>query len=294
MFAGIYYGAYYGGTITSVLVRIPGEAASVMTCIDGHEMARQGRAGPALGIAAIGSFIAGTFGTAGLMLAAPMLARGALAFGPQEYFALVVLGLSMLAIVGGSLLKGLIMGVAGLCFATIGVDPQVGNTRFTLGQIWLLDGIEFLVLAVAFFGVGEVLAQAERGIHGVDERIRVGKAFPTWSELKTCRWPIARGTVIGFLIGVLPGTGATIASFVAYAVEKKCRRRRSASARERSKAWRRPKPRTIRPRQGRWCRCSRSAFPARTRPRSCWGRSSCSGCGRGRRCSSRTLTSSGR
>ncbi|HEX6005761.1 MAG TPA: tripartite tricarboxylate transporter permease, partial [Burkholderiales bacterium] len=149
MFAGIYYGAQYGGTITSVLVSIPGEASTVMTSIDGYQMARKGRAGAALGMAAIGSFVAGTLGTVGLMLAAPALAQGALFFGPPEYFALVVMGLAALATVSGSVLKGLLTGVAGLLLATIGVDPQMGDTRFTFGQIWLLDGIEFLVLAVA-------------------------------------------------------------------------------------------------------------------------------------------------
>src|SRR3990172_1592959 len=162
MFAGIYYGAYYGGTITSVLLRIPGEAATVMTSIDGHELARQGRAGAALGMAAIASFIAGTIGTFGLMIAAPALARVALAFGPQEYLVLVALGLCALAIVSGSVLKGLIMGILGLLLATVGTDPQGGNQRFTFGQLWLLDGFDFIVLAVAFFGVGEVLGSIEQ------------------------------------------------------------------------------------------------------------------------------------
>jgi putative tricarboxylic transport membrane protein len=222
MFAGIYYGAQYGGTITSVLVRIPGESSSVMTSLDGYELAKQGRAGPTLGIAAVASFIAGTAGTIGLMLAAPPLAQMALAFGPPEYFALVILGLCMLALVGGSLLKGLIMGVLGLCLATIGTDPQVGNTRFTFGQLWLLDGIEFIVLAVAFYGIGEVLAQAGKGTADAQiEPTSVRNALPTRADWLACRWATLRGTVIGYFIGVLPGTGATIASFVAYAIEKK-------------------------------------------------------------------------
>ncbi|HEY8368392.1 MAG TPA: tripartite tricarboxylate transporter permease, partial [Thermodesulfobacteriota bacterium] len=137
MFAGIYYGAQYGGTITSVLVSVPGESSTVMTSLDGYQMARKGRAGAALGMAAIASFVAGTLGTVGLMLAAPALAQGALLFGPPEYFALVVMGLAALAIVSGSLLKGLLTGVAGLLLATVGIDPQVGSTRFTFGQIWL-------------------------------------------------------------------------------------------------------------------------------------------------------------
>lgn len=221
MFAGIYYGAQYGGTLTSVLVRIPGESSSVMTSLDGYAMARQGRAGAALGIAAIGSFIAGTLGTIGLMLAAPALAKAALAFGPAEYFALVLLGLGALAVVGGSLLKGLIMGTLGLMIATIGTDPQVGNTRFTFGQLWLLDGMEFLVLAVAFFGIGEVLAQADENPADLEVEQKIGSVYPTWADWMASRWAILRGTAIGYVIGVLPGAGATIASFIAYAVEKK-------------------------------------------------------------------------
>jgi putative tricarboxylic transport membrane protein len=224
MFAGIYYGAQYGGTITSILVSVPGESSTVMTSIEGYQLARQGRAGAALGMAAIASFIAGTLATVGLTLAAPALARVALLFGPAEYFALVVMGLSALALVSGSLLKGLLTGVAGLLLATVGVDPQVGTTRFTFGQLWLLDGIEFLVLAVALFGVGEVLASAEEEVEPVVLETRIRKLFPTAADWAASRWAIARGTVIGYLIGVLPGAGATIASFVAYIVEKRVSR----------------------------------------------------------------------
>ncbi|MGH6816067.1 MAG: tripartite tricarboxylate transporter permease [Hyphomicrobiaceae bacterium] len=221
MFAGIYYGAQYGGTLTSVLIRLPGESSSVMTSLDGHEMARQGRAGAALGIAAIGSFVAGIAGTIGLALFAPALAKAALVFGPTEYFALVIMGLSALALVGGSLIKGLTMGVLGLALATIGTDPQIGTPRFTFGQLWLLDGIEFLILAVAFFGIGEVLAQSEEETGGSAIETRIGSVYPTMADWIASRWAIVRGTVIGYVIGVLPGAGATIASFVAYAVEKK-------------------------------------------------------------------------
>jgi putative tricarboxylic transport membrane protein len=221
MFAGIYYGAQYGGTLTSVLVRIPGESSTVMTSLDGYELARQGRAGAALGIAAIGSFIAGCLGVIAMVFAAPALARMALAFGPAEYFALVLMGLGALALVGGSLIKGLMMGALGLALATIGTDPQVGNSRFTFGQIWLLDGIDFLVMAVALFGIGEVLAQARDTSAKTEAITRIGNAYPSWSDWLQCRWAILRGTVIGYIIGVLPGAGATIASFIAYAVEKK-------------------------------------------------------------------------
>jgi putative tricarboxylic transport membrane protein len=219
MFAGIYYGSQYGGTLTSVLVSVPGESSTVMTSIDGYQMALQGRAGAALGIAAIGSFIAGTLGTIGLMLIAPPLAKMALAFGPPEYFALVVLGLTALAAVGSSITKGLVAGVAGLALGTMGIDPQVGVPRLDFGQIWLLDGIEFIVLTVALFGLGEVLASC----NGASQRpvAKVVNVLPTREDWRASRAPIARGSVIGFLIGVLPATGATIASFVAYIVEKK-------------------------------------------------------------------------
>ena len=219
LFAGIYYGSQYGGTLTSVLVSVPGESSTVMTTIDGYQLALQGRAGPALGIAAIGSFIAGTLGTVGLMLLAPALARAALAFGPPEYFALVVLGLTALAAVGSSLLKGLVTGVAGLLIGTIGIDPQNGIARFDFGQTWLLDGVEFIVLTVALFGVGEVVASCVLGVTRPVADVK--SALPTREDWRACRMPIVRGTGIGFLIGVLPAAGATMASFVAYVVEKK-------------------------------------------------------------------------
>jgi putative tricarboxylic transport membrane protein len=219
LFAGIYYGSQYGGTLTSVLVSVPGESSTVMTSIDGYQLALQGRAGPALGIAAIGSFIAGTLGTVGLMLLAPALARAALAFGPPEYFALVVLGLTALAAVGSSLLKGLVTGVAGLLLGTIGIDPQNGIARFDFGQTWLLDGVEFIVLTVALFGVGEVVASSVLG--ATRPVADVKSALPTREDWRRCRLSILRGTAIGFAVGVLPAAGATIASFMAYIVEKK-------------------------------------------------------------------------
>jgi putative tricarboxylic transport membrane protein len=222
MFAGIYYGAQYGGTLTSVLISVPGESSTVMTSIDGYQMALQGRAGSALGIAAIGSFAAGTVGTLGLMLIAPPLAQAALAFGPPEYFSLVVLGLTALAAVSDSVLKGLAAGVAGLLLATIGIDPQTGVSRFAFGQVWLLDGIEFIVLTVALFGVGEVVASCTMA--ATRPVAEVKSVLPTREEWRASRMPVARGSIIGFLVGVLPATGATIASFVAYIVEKKAAR----------------------------------------------------------------------
>ncbi|HET9269758.1 MAG TPA: tripartite tricarboxylate transporter permease, partial [Vicinamibacterales bacterium] len=180
MFAGIYYGAQYGGTLTSVLINVPGESSSVMTALDGYRMAQQGRGGVALGIAAIGSFIAGTLGTLGLMLLAPPLAAAALAFGPPEYFALVLLGLTALAAVGDGILKGLATGVAGLLLGTIGIDPQVGAPRFDFGQLWLLDGVDFIILAVALFGVGEVLASCRMGT--AEPILNVGRVLPNRAE----------------------------------------------------------------------------------------------------------------
>jgi putative tricarboxylic transport membrane protein len=220
MFAGIYYGAQYGGTLTSVLISVPGESSTVMTSIEGYQMAIRGRAGTALGISAIGSFIAGTIATLGLTFLAPPLARAALSFGPPEMFALVVLGLTALAAVsGGSVLKGLAAGVAGLLFATVGIDPMTGISRFDFGAVWLLDGIEFIVLVVALFGVGEVLASCTTA--SARPVAEVKNVLPNREDWRRSRMPIMRGSIIGFLIGVLPGTGATIASFVAYVIEKK-------------------------------------------------------------------------
>jgi putative tricarboxylic transport membrane protein len=219
LFAGIYYGAQYGGTLTSVLISVPGEPSSVMTAIDGHQMALQGRAGTALGIAAIGSFIAGTLSTVGLMLLAPPLAKAALAFGPPEYFALVVLGLTALAAVGGSVLKGLAAGVLGLLISTVGIDQQTGVARFAFDQVWLLDGVGFIVITVALFGIGEVLSSV--GKPTPPPITNVGNVLPTRDEWKRSRMPILRGSLIGFFVGVLPATGATIASFLSYIVEKK-------------------------------------------------------------------------
>jgi putative tricarboxylic transport membrane protein len=219
LFAGIYYGAQYGGTLTSVLISVPGEPSSVMTSIDGYQMALQGRAGTALGIAAIGSFIAGTLSTIGLMLLAPPMARVALSFGPPEYFSLVVLGLTALAAVGGSVLKGLTTGLFGLLLSTVGIDQQTGVARFAFDRVWLLDGVGFIVLTVALYGIGEVLSSAGKSMP--KPITSVGNVLPSRDEWRQSRMPILRGSLIGFFIGVLPATGATIASFLAYIVEKK-------------------------------------------------------------------------
>jgi putative tricarboxylic transport membrane protein len=221
MMAGIYYGSQYGGSTTSILMRIPGESSSMVTCFDGYEMTKRGRAGPALAIAAIGSFIAGTLSVVGLMLIAPPLGRFALAFGPAEYFSLMVLGLTLVAYLGGeSLLKALIMAAVGLLLATVGQDPVAGVERYTFDILVLRDGIGLVPVFMGMFGIAEVLATMEQPPD--QQRLVTPKGLlPTRQDLCDSGWPIARGTVVGFLLGVLPGGGATIASIAAYVTEKR-------------------------------------------------------------------------
>ncbi|MCL5040444.1 MAG: tripartite tricarboxylate transporter permease [Firmicutes bacterium] len=224
MLAGIYYGAMYGGTITSVLINTPGESSSVMTTLDGYQMARQGRAGVALGIAALGSFFAGSMGVALLMFFSPLLADFALTFGPPEYFALMVLGFTALAgLSGTSPLKGLISVLLGLLIATVGLDVMTGTSRLTFGRLELLSGIDFLPVAMGLFGLAEVLVGVEKpGGFSIDKAdLSLSKVFPRLADWRQSRWPILRGSLLGFIIGVLPGAGATIASFISYALEKR-------------------------------------------------------------------------
>jgi putative tricarboxylic transport membrane protein len=228
MLAGIYYGAKYGGSTTSILLNVPGESASVVTCLDGYQMARNGRAGAALGIAAIASFIAGTVGVLGLMLVAPPLARMALAFSSPEYFALMAFGLAMVVLLAGrSMLKALLAMLMGLWIAGIGTDPFSTTSRFTFGRLELLSGVDFVVVAIGLFAIGEVLACMEA--RGEAQPLPVPKGLrnllPTVQDLKDCRFAFVNGSVIGFLIGVLPGAGSTIASFISYGVEKAASRR---------------------------------------------------------------------
>ena len=223
MLAGIYYGAKYGGSTTSILLNVPGESSSVVTCIDGYQMARKGRAGPALGMAAIASFIAGTFGVVALMLVAPPLARLSLAFSSPEYFALMVMGLAMVVLLAGdSLVKALLAMLVGLWISGIGTDLFTATSRFTFGSVQLLGGIEFVLVAIGVFAVGEVLANIEPT--DPPTMIPVPKGWrnlmPTWDDMKRCRFAFLNGSVIGFLIGVLPGAGSTIASFISYGIEK--------------------------------------------------------------------------
>lgn len=222
MLAGIYYGAMYGGSTTSILVNLPGEAASVITCIDGNQMARKGRAGAALSISAIGSFIAGTIGLIGLTLCAPVLARAALKFGPPEYFAISALGLVLLTnLTGKNPLKSLVMVCVGLMLSTVGVDSLHGISRFTFHIPSLMRGFEFGVVAMAVFGINDLfgtLVEPQEEMHIGHVSFR--ELYPSREEWRRSRGPILRGTLIGFLIGLMPGPAGTLASFTSYSLEK--------------------------------------------------------------------------
>src|SRR5919108_4838172 len=227
MLAALYAGSMYGGTITSVLINTPGESASVVTCLEGYQMALRGRAGAALGIATIGSFIAGTIGVVFLMAMSPLLAKWALSFGPPETFALMLLGLTTVTgLTGENAIKGYISMVLGLMLSMVGFDLISGDARYTGGIAEMLDGLDFLPVAIGLFGMGEVLAGAEetRGTEILKGRYRLRDVLPTAADWVRSRWAIVRGTALGFVIGVLPGAGPTIASFLAYTVEKKVSR----------------------------------------------------------------------
>lgn len=223
MLAGIYYGAQYGGSTTSILVNIPGESSSVMTCLDGYQMAKKGRAGPALGIAAFGSFIGGTLAILGLQLIAPPLSAAALAFGPPEFVALVIMGLSLVALlVTGSVLKGFIMAGFGLLIGCIGMDPMYAKLRFTFNTLALEDGVGIVPLVMGLFGIGEILANIEEEFKPVETiEAKITQLYPSIEDWKVGIFSIFRGTGIGFLLGVLPGGGALISTFASYAIEKK-------------------------------------------------------------------------
>jgi putative tricarboxylic transport membrane protein len=225
MLAGIYYGSQYGGSTTSILLRIPGEAASVMTCIDGNAMAKKGRAGAALCIAAVGSFIAGTFGIVMLTLIAPPLAAFALRFGPPEYTALLTLGLIFLAYMStSSLIRTLLMAALGLLLGTIGIDVMTGHFRFSFNIPELGDGIGIVPVAVGLFGLGELLSTPSRQVPKDIMKPRLRELLPTRQEWREASMPIARGSVLGFLIGIIPGSAHIIASFMSYAVERRVSR----------------------------------------------------------------------
>ena len=226
MLAGIYYGAQYGGSTTAILINLPGESSAAVTAIDGHEMARKGRAGVALATAAIGSFAAGTVATLLIVLFAPPLARVALTFGSAEFFSLVVLGLiASIALARGSTVKALAMIVLGLLLGTVGQDTYTATPRFTFGVRELYSGINFVPVAVGMFGVAEILKNLE------DEKTRrvitnvVSRLWPTRDEFRRIVGPIARGTVLGSALGVLPGAGHVLAAFGSYSIEKRLSKR---------------------------------------------------------------------
>ena len=222
MLAGIYYGAMYGGSTTSILVNIPGEPASIVTCLEGHQMARQGRAGPALGISAFGSFIAGTIGVIGLMALAGPLTNLALRFGPPEYFSLMVLGLIILVyLTQKSLIKAISMGALGLILSYVGMDVVTAQVRYTFGVDELLDGIGIVPVVMGLFGIAEVFENLESSSIISLYEAHVKGLLPSLKDWADSIWAIIRGTVVGFFLGILPGGGAALASFVSYAVEKK-------------------------------------------------------------------------
>lgn len=225
MLAGIYYGAQYGGSTTSILVNIPGETASVVTCLDGYQMARQGRAGPALATAAIASFFAGTVATAIIAVLAPPLAAMAIKFGPAEYTSLLLLGLmASVVLASGSIVKAIGMIIVGLLMGTVGTDVNSGAARFTLGQDNLLDGIEFVAVAIGVFGIAEIVRNLEDDSAQSTVTSNIKGLMPTRADLKRMFMPMVQGTALGSLLGVLPGGGPALASFTSYAVAKKTSR----------------------------------------------------------------------
>ncbi len=222
MLSGIYYGAAYGGSTTAILVNLPGEASAAVTCLDGYQMARQGRAGPALGIAAIGSFAAGTVGTLLIALFGPPLTQLALSFGAPEFFSLILLALTTTAVlVRGSMIKGVAVALVGVMFGLAGIDVTSGLERFTFGLPRLMDGIEFVVVAMGLFALTEIVTNLEVEETREVFTSKVKNLWPSKDDLKRSIGPIIRGTAVGSFFGILPGAGQTISSFAAYAVEKK-------------------------------------------------------------------------
>jgi putative tricarboxylic transport membrane protein len=271
MLAGIYYGCQYGGSTTAILVKLPGESASVVTCLDGHEMARQGRAGPALAIAAIASFIAGTIGTILIARFGPPIAELALKFGAPEYFSLMVMGLIASAVLAsGSILKAIAMIFLGLLFGIVGTDVNSGMSRFAFGFPGLTDGLTFTVVAMGLFGFAEILSNLDQKAETADRDLltkKIEHLYPTREDMKYSAMPIVRGTAIGSFFGALPGAGPTIAAFSSYALEKKF-----FSAKARSREWPGPNRRTTRRLSARSFRRLRWESPAARRWRSCSGR----------------------
>ncbi|WP_046865753.1 tripartite tricarboxylate transporter permease [Microvirga massiliensis] len=222
MLAGIYYGAQYGGSTTAILVNIPGEASAVVTALDGHEMARQGRAGIALGIAAIGSFFAGTVSTVIIAALGAPLTKLALLFGPAEYFSLMVMGLIFAIVLArGSLLKAVAMILLGILLSTVGTDLETGQERMTFGLQFLSDGVDFAVLAMGLFGISEILRSLEQTETRDVVRKAIGRLLPNMEDFRQSAGPVLRGTAIGAALGILPGSGSVLGPFASYTVEKK-------------------------------------------------------------------------
>ena len=223
MLAGIYYGSMYGGSTTSILVNVPGEAASVVTAIDGYQMARRGRAGAALAVSAVGSFVAGSLGVVGIVLFAGWLADAALQFGPPEYFALAVTGLAVLSrLSGGSVLSSFVMVGLGLAIGTVGMEPISGYSRFTFGSVQLSQGLELVPIIMGLYGVAEVLTLAEAGLRRSQiTSVRLREMFPTREEWRRSAAPVGRGSVVGFLTGLVPGPATVLATFIAYTLERR-------------------------------------------------------------------------
>jgi putative tricarboxylic transport membrane protein len=223
MLAGIYYGAMYGGSTTSILVNVPGEAASVVTALDGYQMTKKGRAGAALAVAGVGSFVAGTVGVVGIVLAASWLADQALRFGPPEYFAMAAAGLMLLSrLSGGSVMHGLLMVAIGLALGTVGMDSISAVRRFTFGSTQLSQGIELVPVIMGLFGVAEVLLIAEAGIRRAKiMSVKLRELMPTGAEWRRSAAPIARGSVVGFVTGLVPGPASVLATFISYALERR-------------------------------------------------------------------------
>ena len=222
MLAGIYYGAQYGGSTTAVLVNIPGEATSVVTTLDGHQMAKQGRAGIALGIAAIGSFFAGCVATVFIAAMGAPLTKLALIFGPAEYFSLMVMGLVFAVVLArGSVLKAIAMILVGILLSTVGTDLETGQERMTFGQQFLSDGIDFATLAMGLFGIAEILRNLENEETRDLVRSAIGRLLPSMQDMRESAMPIVRGTLVGGILGILPGNGAVLGPFASYTIEKK-------------------------------------------------------------------------
>jgi putative tricarboxylic transport membrane protein len=222
LFAGIYYGSQYGNSISAILLNVPGTASSVPTTLDGYQMSKSGRAGPALAVAAIASFIGGTLSIFGLAFLAPLLASWAIRFGPAEYFILIVFTFSTLsALTGKQFVKGLVATAFGLMIATVGLDPGTGIPRYTFGRLELYDGLDFVVATIGLFAVAEVFQLVEQSRAGQETLHKVGRVMISAREFAQTFWGMVRSSIVGFLVGVLPGAGATIASFLAYSNEQR-------------------------------------------------------------------------